>query len=490
MSEPNPPTPHDTESGAEADTDTVSAQKDAYDLYDRSSLYAKAEQSYSNKELSQEWARPASSSSEVGVDKIRDFDSFDDHMNRSMGSQQNLNDIYQGHPPRDRSCLPKDLDLSSLLMKERRMKRFLILLCFVLSIACVTLLACIPLKYRSDDESKNNPAARSSSGQSAYLGNKMNPYDSNELYQDIQIVDSGEVSPVYESETGLQTEREHYEFGYQVEGPLDQTTPVTDHWPALGIESRFRRLDRISQNSTKNDLALFWKIPKSGSELVQNVMMQCFQLTEASSNDANSNDFFLRLSSVTQPDAVITSQVRESSILFGTEQLGKCFVIMRNPIDRVIAVFNKLQVSNDGWPHADLESYAKSDYIENNWMTRELTGKLNGATLDLTDLVAAKEFLRKYCVVGVFDELGESIRQIANTFEWTAKDVAASDGYSQCVDTTLRQGLEKERSIQKIGIYVEKLLEDSIDYDMKLYNYAQELIKYRKDAFARKKFFP
>jgi len=333
MSQLNPTTPDDIEVHVDAETGTVSAQEDAYDLYDRSALYAKGEQ-YSNKELSQEWTRPASSSSEVGADKIQDFDTFDDLTVKSMGSLQNPNDIHKGHPPPDRSCLPKDLDLSSLLIKERRTKKFLLLLCLFLSVACITLL-CNPRKY-SSDQSMNDPALRSSSGQSAY---NIRTDDNTDLDEGISVDSSNpyindKINDEFEGDAAGLPNQEWYvqpPMTKTVEGsnsfyntdppPASAGPPLTqEKLPSvtldnqlppdyqgtnkLAIQSKFRTLNKFSQSYAKYDLPILWSIPKSGSDLVQDVMTQCFKLVGAS----NEGDM--------ASDVGITPKIYEGAALF------------------------------------------------------------------------------------------------------------------------------------------------------------------------------
>jgi len=457
MSQLNPTTPDDIEVHVDAETGTVSAQEDAYDLYDRSALYAKGEQ-YSNKELSQEWTRPASSSSEVGADKIQDFDTFDDHTVKSMSSLQNPNDIHKGHPPPDRSCLPKDLDLSSLLIKERRTKKFLLLLCLFLSVACITLL-CNPRKY-SSDQSMNDPALRSSSGQSAY---NIRTNDNTDLDEGISVDSSNQY------------------INDKTNDELEGDAAGLPNQERLAIQSKFRTLNKFSQSYAKDDLPILWSIPKSGSDLVEDVMMQCFKLVGAS----NEGDM--------ASDVGITPKIYEGAALFTNdnsregqpEQLGECFVILRDPIDRAIAVFSQLKTS-PRWENVNIVSYAKGAEIENNWMTRSITGKLNGGEVTEVDLLAAKEFLLNYCVIGTLDELAESVRQFANTFGWKTSD-EQPDRFSPCVAKALRKGLKDERLTYQRNVigensYLHDLISKSNVYDTQLFAYAKQLAEKRKLA--------
>lgn len=186
--------------------------------------------------------------------------------------------------------------------------------------------------------------------------------------------------------------------------------------------------------------------------------------------------------------AIATPLINEAAALFTgvnlpegqPEQLGECFVILRDPIDRAIAVFSQLQTSAH-WAKVDIVTYAKGAEIENNWMTRALTGKLNGGDLTEDDLSAAKEFLENYCVVGTLDELAESVRQFANAFGWKTNDEQA-DKFSPCVANALRNGLMDERLMYQHntpGEYLHELLSNSNNYDTQLYAWGQQLAESR-----------
>ena len=98
-------------------------------------------------------------------------------------------------------------------------------------------------------------------------------------------------------------------------------------------------------------------------------------------------------------DVGISSVTNEGAALFTNdnsregqpEQFGECFVILRDPTDRAIAVFSQLKTS-PRWENVNIVSYAKGAEIENNWMTRSITGKLNGGEVTEVDLLAAKYF--------------------------------------------------------------------------------------------------
>jgi len=602
MSELNPTTPND----ADADS-AVAAQKDAYDLFDRTTLYAKAEQSYNNKELSREWKRPPISSAEVGVDEIRDFDSNDDNDNELLGKPRRYSgDMNKGHPRPDRSCLPKDLDLSSMLVKERRAKRFLMLLCFILGLACLTLL--LDPNNRHDGGSINDPGLRSfrsksqyvipddeytdqeegndlpdnslvsysnqvlehrditptdffkSSDAEAYVGEIDNGeypveegsvqdftqghqsnLETTSIYETNDIVDVAPNTSSYADQSGNQESVSSSQVNNGVSDSApnnnlnsypdqesassnqdsasgNQAEENTDSWSPLAIQSNFRSLTNVQP--VNDDLPFLWFIPKAGSNRVQDVLMRCFNLVASTregglGEHANAPlETFIGATDARQyvnvdlttvegiksaidrnfiqsklADVAITPMITEASEIFSNgvqqqtekqqQQLGRCLALLRHPIERAVDIFNTLKATNSLYRDTSIEGYAESMESENNWMTRELTGKTSGGVLNDRDLLAAKEFLRDYCVIGIHDQIAESIRRFGNAFGWKSHDVNAADGFSPCVDNTLRQGsLIAEHNVSYgEESWVWSLFLESNRYDMELYRYALELFR-------------
>ena len=119
---------------AAANADEEEDRNDGYDLYNRNNLYVRAEGPYKH-----EWSKPDGhklSLHQIDVDKIKDFDSNDD----SHDDYHYSSDNHKDHPPPDRCCIPANLDLLATLIKERRTKNILLLLCFLLGVTCISLL--------------------------------------------------------------------------------------------------------------------------------------------------------------------------------------------------------------------------------------------------------------------------------------------------------------------------------------------------------------
>lgn len=87
-----------------------------------------------------------------------------------------------------------------------------------------------------------------------------------------------------------------------------------------------------------------------------------------------------------------------------------------------------------------LEQYAKSRYIENNWVTRFLVNKLGGK-LFRTDVLLAKQIIKTKCLVGLYDDMEASMARFQRYFGWNA-EVTDENKTSivQCRMDAVRQG--------------------------------------------------
>lgn len=109
-------------------------------------------------------------------------------------------------------------------------------------------------------------------------------------------------------------------------------------------------------------------------------------------------------------DVVVTPFIYEANELFTPSAKGRLFTVFRHPIDRAISLFYYLQVA-DWEPTFDpelknwsIKEYAQSSRIENNWLTRQLSGQLGGELHD-EDLQLAMEVVRSKFLVGLMTEI-------------------------------------------------------------------------------------
>ena len=173
------------------------------------------------------------------------------------------------------------------------------------------------------------------------------------------------------------------------------------------------------------DVPVFWRIPRSASSVFENVMVNCYHLSLASalgtrqghdqdqalgivtlgnvkyvnvdmSNPAGiQRAKAMNLGKYGMVDAISTPFLYETASIFqDVSDSGKCFTLLRHPVDRAVSLYHHYQ-SDDGNPNTaqykgmSIDEYAERS-TESNWMVRFLTNKRAGA-LSWHDLEAAKE---------------------------------------------------------------------------------------------------
>ena len=62
-----------------------------------------------------------------------------------------------------------------------------------------------------------------------------------------------------------------------------------------------------------------------------------------------------------------------------------------------------------------IDEYARSPLCESNWMVRSLVNKMEGP-LEPSDIAIAKEIIRQKCIIGLLDEMDETIRRFDSFF--------------------------------------------------------------------------
>ena len=107
---------------------------------------------------------------------------------------------------------------------------------------------------------------------------------------------------------------------------------------------------------------------------------------------------------------ITTQYLHEGATLFdGEMHRGRCFTMMRHPIERAVSLFHYLGVAkheptyDPQLKYISIEMWARSNRVEFNWMTRFLSNELDG---DLTQLhlEIAKKILKEKCLVGLLED--------------------------------------------------------------------------------------
>ena len=256
-------------------------------------------------------------------------------------------------------------------------------------------------------------------------------------------------------------------------------------------------------------IPLYWHIPNSGSLTIDEVLSHCVHLVQATDdifvvkNHENEEalDTFthhdgakyvnvnlgtpdgikrakqLRLVSSGKADVIRTSYIYDAATLFeSSSRRGKCFTLLRDPVERAITVYNILHESGDPtFKSMSLEEYARSKYCEENYMVRHLAKEME-KPLDWHHMELAKEVLGRKCIVGFSDQFHESLRRIEKYFGWDIRNDPESriKCEQNIFKSTKDAGLVQ---IEGVSDKVRELFQAKNVYDIELYNFAKDLFK-------------
>lgn len=269
----------------------------------------------------------------------------------------------------------------------------------------------------------------------------------------------------------------------------------------------------------KAEVPFFFQVPNCGN-VVQGILTGCLKLVLATnipeSSQSNEDDKLdivmhrghpyvnvdlsyppgidragnLGLVSSGLADVLCTYHLNYASVhLFNQDVQGRLFVLVRHPVDRSIADYYSLISETDDPVVANmtLDDYTKSSIQESNWLVRFLTNHRQ-SQLGREHLELAKEILRTKSVVGIYDELKESMRLFEKYFKWNHiidKGPFTRQGYEVCENEIIRiensRGKEAHDKTQDImnsqGDTIYYRLIESNAFDVELYWYAKQLFK-------------
>ena len=287
----------------------------------------------------------------------------------------------------------------------------------------------------------------------------------------------------------------------------------------IGISTSLTNLADASYvpvNST--DVPFFFHIPRSGGGTVKDILGRCYGFTQASDlgghkqgslrsaslevMHADDGSAYVNVDTSTAEgiqkaksvglvesglaNVIASPHFHPAATLFNADQEGRCFTMMRHPIERAVSMFHYLAVAkweptyDPSLAYISIEMYARSKRLEHNWMVRFLSNELES---DLTDdhLRLAKEVLSKKCVVGLLTRKEESFQRFEQYFGWAPKNKEQSD----CRDRLMQWGWSNKHSHPEVeeGSVAWDLLYMKNSFDMKLYHYAMVLFNEQARLF-------
>ena len=119
-------------------------------------------------------------------------------------------------------------------------------------------------------------------------------------------------------------------------------------------------------------------------------------------------------------DLAYTSYLQDSTQLFTPQQgvFGRLLIVFRDPVERALNRFEQVK-SLEGNSELRLNSYASDPkYQENNPLVRSLVGLGPNESLGQEHLVGARNAIDNYILVGLFEEIPETIKRYEEFFAW------------------------------------------------------------------------
>mmetsp|Transcript_9229 Transcript_9229/g.19204 ORF Transcript_9229/g.19204 Transcript_9229/m.19204 type:complete len:1272 (+) Transcript_9229:90-3905(+) len=260
-------------------------------------------------------------------------------------------------------------------------------------------------------------------------------------------------------------------------------------------------------DDTGKDIPVFWRIPRSAGSTVEAIMTYCFGMTLASALGAG-HDSDESLGTVTvgaggqyvnvdvsnpagiqkaksmnlgrsnMMDVISTPFLYDIANIFeGIPEAGKCFTMLRHPVERAIALYHLYQIDENNpntakYRGLTIDQYSES-VEENNWMVRFLANK-RGGSLTWHDLEAAKEVFGRKCLVGLLDKVEESLQRYEHFFGWDSR-VANAEKKEVCIHDYLANGDKRNSHPTYVGTNAWEVLRKKNEYDVLLYEYARGL---------------
>lgn len=117
-------------------------------------------------------------------------------------------------------------------------------------------------------------------------------------------------------------------------------------------------------------------------------------------------------------DMIFSSDVNfAADHLFDPAHKGRIFALFRNPVDRSVSKFYYLQSATwertfrPEWVGMSIMEWASNHNLDENFIVKKIVGKKLSEAADIGDLVTAKEIVRRRFVVGLMNDMEESIRR-------------------------------------------------------------------------------
>eukprot|EP00585_Thalassiosira_rotula_P017770 CAMPEP_0196207904 /NCGR_PEP_ID=MMETSP0912-20130531/8711_1 /TAXON_ID=49265 /ORGANISM="Thalassiosira rotula, Strain GSO102" /LENGTH=414 /DNA_ID=CAMNT_0041482631 /DNA_START=53 /DNA_END=1297 /DNA_ORIENTATION=+ len=265
--------------------------------------------------------------------------------------------------------------------------------------------------------------------------------------------------------------------------PDDETSAVYP-WARRNVRAHARAPD------PSKETLLFWHIPKSGGSTAKSIY-KCIGKKVSIASQPGEIMKLKHKGLVPSGQAdLIFSSFPDLAIehLYDEQHKARVLAMFRHPVDRLVSKFYYLQVATwentyrPEWKDMDILEWVQNHNADNNHMVKKLAGKGQTEPADETDLKRAKRTVWQRMIVGVTEEMEESIHR----FNIVAGISDTSVRGRVCMKQFFaRSGKEKRRnsvSYSKIekGHSAWDYLAERNQFDIELYELVLKLFKKQK----------
>ena len=204
----------------------------------------------------------------------------------------------------------------------------------------------------------------------------------------------------------------------------------------------------------------------------------------------------LGFASLQPADAVYSPYVPHAmEYLFDDAHRAAAFALFRHPIDRVVSLYYYVQLATwDILYQPEIQNMTLQDFVmhhhaEDNFILRTLLDKTDDkANTPVTreDLIIGKRLLRDFVLVGLTDQMDESMRRFAQAFGWDDDDDDINNSSSrwESCRSQASQGHNRFNHPQlHPGDDEWDILAARNEFDLELFRYAEELFLAQADYF-------
>eukprot|EP00555_Chaetoceros_dichaeta_P010758 CAMPEP_0198262930 /NCGR_PEP_ID=MMETSP1447-20131203/11363_1 /TAXON_ID=420782 /ORGANISM="Chaetoceros dichaeta, Strain CCMP1751" /LENGTH=452 /DNA_ID=CAMNT_0043951351 /DNA_START=308 /DNA_END=1666 /DNA_ORIENTATION=+ len=359
-------------------------------------------------------------------------------------------------------------------------------------------------------------------------------------------VDDPHVEIMPQPSSGNETERDSYRSSVRSLAPTQ--VPITkarhgsqsDYFDEdkLLVSILDKRIEKLSVYNRWNipfisnrETPVYWHVPRTAGIMVDEIFSHCYKLVQAVDNvgvlmghetdtslqmisNEDGGKYInvnmgtkegidrgkkLKLTTWSSPFVIRTPYLFETAGMFHPGRSGKCFAVLRNPIERAIDVFQHLKdMKKPVFVNMTMEEYTQSPYCEQNWMVRILSDEMKDV-VSQEHLDMAKHVLGRKCIVGFTERLEESVHRFAKYFKWD-QDISKLK-IRDCLSNLLSKDSDANSSSHISpfnwqvpvsedpkygkGSLVWEMLKKKNSLDIELYNYAKKLFQSQALYFAR-----